>query len=249
VENARNLKEKEESKVLARGEQLRANILRSISHDLRTPLTVISGNAGNLIRNSDKFDEDTRQSIYRDIYEDSRWLVNMVENLLYATRIEDGKMELKRSAESLGDIVDEAAGHIRDLSGRRLSILKPDDLIVVRADARLIVQVITNLADNAFKYSPASTPVVLSYDRDGGSAVVRVSDLGPGIPDGEKEKVFERFYRMEGGSSEARRSLGLGLYLCRCIIEAHGGTIRVEDNVPEGSVFIFTLPLEEIGNE
>ncbi|MBO4359880.1 MAG: sensor histidine kinase KdpD [Eubacteriaceae bacterium] len=249
LENEKNLREKEETAVLARGEQLRANILRAISHDLRTPLTVISGNAGNLIRNSAVFDEETKQSIYRDIQEDAGWLVNMVENLLYATRIEEGRMSLDRTAESLGDIIEEALSHIRDTTGRGITVDIPDDLIIVKADPKLIVQVLINLVDNAFKYSPVGSPVTLTARIISGEAVVSIADEGPGIPDEEKEKIFDRFYRMEEGKTDTRRSLGLGLYLARCIVEAHGGTIRAEDNHPCGTILTFTLPLEDIDNE
>ena len=249
LENEKNLREKEEAAVLARGEQLRANILRAISHDLRTPLTVISGNAGNLIRNSAVFDEETKQAIYRDIQEDSGWLVNMVENLLYATRIEEGRMSLDRTAESLGDIIEEALSHIKDTTGRSICVNIPDDLILVRADPKLIVQVVINLVDNAFKYSPVGSPVTLTAGKRGKEAFISVADEGRGIPDEEKEKIFERFYRMEEGKTDTRRSLGLGLYLARCIVEAHGGTIRAEDNHPAGTILTFTLPLEDIVNE
>lgn len=249
LENEKNLREKEEAAVLARGEQLRANILRAISHDLRTPLTVISGNAGNLIRNSAVFDEETKQAIYHDIQEDAGWLVNMVENLLYATRIEEGRMSLDRTAESLGDIIEEALSHIKDTTGRSISVKTPDELIIVKADPKLIVQVVINLVDNAFKYSPVGSPVTLSAGTSEGLAVVSVADEGRGIPDEEKERIFDRFYRMEEGRTDTRRSLGLGLYLARCIVEAHGGTIWAEDNHPAGTVLTFTLPLEDISDE
>ena len=249
LENEKNLREKEEAAVLAKGEQLRANILRAISHDLRTPLTVISGNAGNLIRNSAVFDEETKQSIYRDIQEDAGWLVNMVENLLYATRIEEGRMSLHRTAESLGDIIQEALSHIRDTTGRSISVDIPDDLILVKADPKLIVQVVINLVDNAFKYSPVGSTVTLFAGERDGEAFISIADEGRGIPDEEKERIFERFYRMEEGGTDTRRSLGLGLYLARSIVEAHGGTIRAEDNHPAGTILTFTLPLEEIADE
>lgn len=247
LENEQNAREKEAAAVLAESEQLRANLLRTISHDLRTPLTSISGNASNLLRSGATFDEETKLQLYTDIYSDSMWLISLVENLLSATRIEEGRMTLNTSAELLDDIVDEAMQHIgRRSGGHRLSVDFRDDLLLVKADARLIVQVIINLLDNAVKYTAPSSSVTLTTRRRGDMAEIAVSDDGPGISDEDKKKIFEKFYCGANKIADSRRSLGLGLFLCKAIVEAHGGTICVEDNVPRGTVFRFTLPREEI---
>lgn len=147
-----NAREKEEAALLAQNEQLRADMLRSISHDLRTPLTSISGNASTLISGGDTLDESARQQIYTDIYSESMWLIEMVENLLYATRIEDGRMQLNISVEILDDIVQEAVKHTKRTHPKRNIIVDMyDEIIPVMADANLIVQVIVNLLDNAVK--------------------------------------------------------------------------------------------------
>ena len=247
LENEKNAREKEAAAVLAESEQLRANLLRMISHDLRTPLTTISGNAGNLLFNEHSFDEDTRKQIYSDMYEDSMWLINLVENLLYSTRIEQGHMTLSQSAELLSDIIHEAVAHIGRI-GRSGSVAVScgPELIFVRADVKLIVQVIINIVDNALKYTPEGTPVTITARQEGGMAEVRIADEGNGIPDEKKQIIFEKFYCGDSVIADNRRSLGLGLYLCKAIVEAHGGTIRVEDNHPHGAVFCFTLPLEEV---
>lgn len=243
-----NAREKEEAALLAQNEQLRANMLRSISHDLRTPLTSISGNASTLISGGDTLDESTRQQIYTDIYSESMWLIEMVENLLYATRIEDGRMQLNISVEILDDIVQEAVRHTKRTHPKRNIIVDMyDEIIPVMADANLIVQVIVNLMDNAVKYSDEDSDVTVSVHRENAYAVViSVSDHGTGISDEEKEKVFDMFYTGGSRSSDSRRSLGLGLALCRSIITSHGGTISVSDNILNGTVVSFTLPIGEV---
>ena len=247
LENEQNAREKETAAILAQSEQLRANLLRTISHDLRTPLTTISGNASNLIANADCFDRETKLALYTDIYDDAMWLKTIVENLLYATRIEEGHMSLKTSEELLSDIVDEAVAHVaRRADEHQLDRLPEDTLMLVRVDPSLMVQVITNLLDNAVKYSPAGSRIVIALKACGDTAQVQISDNGPGIPDAEKSKIFEKFYRGGNRIADNRRSLGLGLYLCKAITEAHGGSITVADNSPTGAVFTVTLPKEEV---
>lgn len=247
LENEKNTREKEAAAILAKSEQLRANLLRTISHDLRTPLTTISGNASNLMSNGSSFDEETKQQIYSDIYDDSMWLINLVENLLSATRIEEGRMTLRTSTELLSDIVEEAMQHIsRKATAHQLSMVCDDDFLLVKADAKLIVQVIVNIVDNATKYTKPGSAVVVTTRKSGSMAEVQIADTGSGIPDEEKAKIFDKFYCGANKIADNRRSLGLGLYLCKAIVEAHGGSIRVTDNQPQGTVFSFTLPLEEV---
>ena len=242
-----NAREKEEAALLAQNEQLRANMLRTISHDLRTPLTSISGNASTLISGGTALDETARQQIYTDIFSESMWLIEMVENLLYATRIEDGRMQLNISVEILDDIVQEAVRHTERTHPKRNIIVDMlDEIIPVMADANLIVQVIVNLMDNAVKYSDDNSDVTVTVCRENAYAVISVSDHGTGISDEEKEKVFDMFYTGGSRSSDSRRSLGLGLALCRSIISSHGGTISVSDNIPNGTVVSFTLPIGEV---
>ena len=242
-----NAREKEEAAILAQNEQLRANMLRSISHDLRTPLTSISGNASTLMTGGTSLDEAARQQIYADIYSESMWLIGLVENLLYATRIEDGRMQLNISVEILDDIVQEAVRHTeRTYPKRRILTEMQDEILPVKADANLIVQVIINLIDNAVKYSEEETPILIRVSRENALAVVSVADNGMGIPPEEREKVFEMFYTGSSRSSDSRRSLGLGLALCRSIIISHGGTIFVHDNTPKGTIVSFTLPIGEV---
>ncbi len=228
-------------------EQLRADLLRSISHDLRTPLTSISGNASNLLSNENEFSQETRMQIYGDIYDDSMWLIKLVENLLSVTRIEDGRMDLRMSAELMDEVIAEAMRHTdRNRDGRKIEVSSDEEFILGKMDARLIVQVVINLVDNAVKYTPEGAQIRIHTGKKDGMVVVSVSDTGPGIPDEQKSKVFDMFYTGTNRAADGRRSLGLGLGLCRSIIRAHGGEIWVSDNKPQGAVFTFTLPAEDV---
>jgi len=229
----------------AQQEQLRANLLRAISHDLRTPLTSISGNAEMLLRGDVPTDE--REPLYRNIYDDSIWLINLVENLLSITRMDDSSIRLNLKPELISDVVESALGRIgRRASSHTIRVETENDLLLANMDAPLIVQVLLNLLENALKYTPEGSEIILGI-RDAGDLVqVRVADDGPGISDENKQHVFDLFFTSAGMRSDARRGLGLGLSLCRAIITAHGGEIRVEDNVPHGAVFVFTLQKAEV---
>lgn len=236
---------REEAQAQAKNEQLRANLLRSISHDLRTPLTSISGNAGILMSNS--LDEITRKRLYTDIYDDSMWLYNLVENLLSVTRMEDGTMHINMQAELLEELVMEALRHVSRKSKEHVIRAElPDDLQLVRVDSKLIVQVLINLVDNAIKYTPGGSEIVIRSRAEGGRVLISVADDGPGIPDEQKSRVFEMFYTAGNTVADSRRGMGLGLALCKSIITAHGGQITVTDNSPHGAVFTFSLTAEEV---
>ena len=249
LENIKNAREKEEAAILARNEQLRANLLRAISHDLRTPLTSISGNADNLLVNYQKMDDDTRKRTFSDIYDDSMWLINLVENLLAITRIEGGQVHLTQSVELMDEVISEALRHINRKSKEHIiQVRSSEDLILTSIDAKLIVQVMINLLDNAIKYTPPGSVIEIYTEKNNESrqVVVSVSDDGPGIPDDQKPHIFDMFYSGANKIADSRRSLGLGLSLCKSIITAHGGTIWVTDHDPKGTVFTFTLPAGEV---
>lgn len=247
LENRKNAIEKEQAAVLAKNEQLRANLLRMISHDLRTPLTSISGNASNLLYNGESFDVETKNRLYQDIYDDSMWLINLVENLLSVTRLEEGRLNLHLSAELVEEAVKEALRHVSRLkTERQITVEHEEEFLLAKMDAKLVVQVIINLIDNAIKYTPRGSHIEIRTRREENWAVISVADDGPGIPDENKAQVFEMFYSGANRVADSRRSLGLGLSLCRAIVNAHGGTMEVADNVPHGAVFTFTLPIEEV---
>lgn len=253
LENDKNVREKEEAAILAKNEQLRANLLRTISHDLRTPLTSISGNANNLLYNESCLDAQMRRQIYGDIYDDSMWLIDLVENLLSVTRIEEGRMQIRQSAELVDEVIREALKHTgQSRTGRTIKVEEEDELILAKMDARLIVQVLINLIGNAVKYTPQGTDITVQVkkekteNRENAQVIISVCDLGDGIPDDRKERVFDMFYTGGDQVADSRRSLGLGLGLCRSIINAHGGKIWISDNIPHGAVVTFTLPAEEV---
>ena len=247
LENVRIAREKEEAAVLAKNEQLRANLLRAISHDLRTPLTSISGNASNLIEGEGRFDQKTRLQLYRDIQDDAQWLIDLVENLLAITRAGEGRMQLHLSAELLDEVVEEALRHVKRKGKEHVIRFVPEEeFLLARMDARLIVQVLINLVDNAVKYTPPGSEILIRTRKRNHMVYVSVEDNGPGISDEAKKHVFEMFYTGANKVADSRRSLGLGLALCRTIINAHGGVISVRDNHPRGSIFTFSLPAEEV---
>ena len=247
LESERNAREKEASAILAEQEKLRANLLRTISHDLRTPLTSISGNADNLLANDEVFDIETRRQIYTDIREDSEWLISLVENLLSVSRMGDGKSDIRMSAELVSDVIDEAVRRTeKNASEHKLTVKENDGILLARMDARLIVQVLINLIDNAIKYTPSGSEIEISAVEKDNEIAITVADNGHGIADEIKPRVFDMFYTGAEKIADSRRSLGLGLALCKSIVNAHGGEITVSDNKPHGAVFTFTLPKEEV---
>ena len=247
MERRRLREEKQLMEMETRQERLRSNLLRAISHDLRTPLTSISGNAGILMEKSIKLTEEKKQELYTDIYDDSMWLVGLTENLLSITRIENGTMKLNMNAQMMEDVFQEALAHIdRQAKDHVITTELPDDLLMARMDVHLIIQVIINIINNALKYTPSGSHIHLKAEKQDGEVAVSISDDGPGISDEAKVHLFDMFYTASQGKSDTRRGLGLGLNLCRSIVTAHGGTISVTDNSPCGAVFTFTLPLEEV---
>ena len=247
LERRRFWEEKQAIEMETRQERLRSNLLRAISHDLRTPLTSISGNAGVLMEQSKALGEEKKQELYHLIYDDAMWLVNLTENLLSITRIENGTMNLNMQAEMMEDLFREALSHLdRKSQEHHISVDLKDDLLMAKVDGRLIVQVIINIVNNAIKYTPPGSQIVLSAQKQGKSVAVKIADNGPGISDSAKEHLFDLFYTASQGKADTRRGLGLGLNLCRSIVAAHGGEIHIEDNQPHGAVFSFTLPLEEV---
>ena len=247
LDNLRNAEEKEQASIVAKNEQLRSNLLRSISHDIRTPLTSISGNADNLLAHYRQLDDETLEQIFSDIYDDSEWLIDLVENLLSLSRIENGQMDLNTSLEVLDDVIEEALKHIdRNADRYDIRVTSADEILLVDMDSRLIMQVLINLINNAVKNTPPGTIIRVESERSGDNAVVKVIDNGPGIPDDMKPYVFEMFYTGQSKVADGRRGMGLGLALCRSIMEAHNGTITLTDNEPSGCCFTITLPMKEV---
>lgn len=246
MENAQNAIEKEKNAVIAKNEQLRADLLRAISHDLRTPLCSISGNSDMLLNNSDRLDQATRHQIYSDIYDDSEWLIGVVENLLSITRLNDGRLKFKFTDQLLDEVIAESLRHINRKHDDYKIVADCEELVLARMDVHLIIQVLVNLIDNAIKYTPPGSVISIRGIKKNGKAQISVEDNGPGIPEEMKPHVFEMFYTGKTTVADSQRSLGLGLALCHSIIEAHKGTLVLTDHNPHGCNFTFTLPLSEV---
>lgn len=255
AQNLASAQERRNLSVKAEKEALRSNLLRAISHDLRTPLTSISGDADMLLTSDDALDAAQRRRLVSDIYEDATWLIDLVENLLSVTRLDDGDVELDRAPELISDVFADALRHVsRAAADHRIEVSLDDELIMAQMDGRLIVQVVVNLLNNAVAYTPAGSTIQLRATRQrtaaGDAVAITVADDGPGIPTAEKARVFDLFYhggrvgaaRENGEGGDARRGMGLGLSLCRSILRAHGSDIVLRDAYPHGCVFSFALP-------
>lgn len=249
LNNDRAHLQKQEAEVEAEKEHYRAVLLRSISHDLRTPLTTICGNASNLEAGSGELTEEDRRQIYHDISEDASWLADQMENILSLTKLEDTHA-VNLSYESIEDVIKEGLSHITKYAGgHRIIFDHPDEIIFAEMDPFLIIQVLVNLVNNAIKYTPPGTEIRISCEKKGSLVQVSVADSGNGIPDEDKAHIFELFYTGKTHSADSRRSMGIGLNLCYVIMQAHGQKIEVLDNQPRGTIFRFYLNAKEMDYE
>lgn len=228
--------------VRAQQEKLRADVLRSISHDLRTPLTGICGNAAILAEHSGTGSPKRNTALASAIEDEARYLVGMVENLLALTRLEQQDFALRLEPELVEDVIAEAV----QISSRRASrhdlrAEMPQTLLMARMDARLMVQVLVNLLDNAVKHTPEGTSIRIRARADGQWVRLEVANNGPGISEAEQSRIFDMFHSAVAKKGDGRRGMGLGLALCRSIVQAHGGNIDVFSNTPHGAVFSMTL--------
>ena len=247
VEKDHMTREKQRMEENARQESLRANLLRSISHDLRTPLTSISGNAAILMENQGQLSEASLKRLYTSIYDDAIWLNGLVENLLTITRTENGTMKLNPQTELVADTVEEALRHIdRDAAHKQIMRDLPEEMLLARMDAGLIVQVLVNLLNNAVKYTPEGARIIVGVRREDDRAMIWVEDDGQGVLPGDEDRVFDMFYTGVKRSPDSRRGIGLGLALCKSIVQAHGGEIGLENIESHGAKFWFTLPIVEV---
>ncbi len=240
IERANLADEAQQAQVRIETERLRNSLLSSVSHDLRTPLATIKGAATTILENGSKLDARTRQELLESVREEADRLNRLVQNLLEMTRLESGALQLRKEWHPLEEVIGAALSRLgKQLADRRVDTHVPTDLPLVPIDDVLIEQVLVNLLDNAIKYTPTSSPIRILATSTDEAVTVEVADHGPGLPRGEEDKVFEKFYRgLPGG-----RGAGLGLAISQGIVKAHGGHIWAQ-NLPEGGVaFLFTLPL------
>ena len=229
----------------AEGEKLRSNLLRAISHDLRTPLTSISGAAQTLMEHEIGLSPQVRQTMLKDIVTESQWLIHMVENLLSVTRLEEDPASLHKTDEVAEEVVAEAVSQVRKrYPGCQIAVLEPEELIFVPMDATLIEQVLINLMENAVKYAGGVKPVELRFWREGERACFQVRDYGAGLSEQALTHVFEGG-GLHHADADPRRGTGIGLSICQTIVSIHGGRIWAENHPDGGAVFAFDLPIEE----
>lgn len=224
-------------------EQMRNTLLSSVSHDLRTPLTVIAGSASSLLEGEKNLDASTKHELAQNIYEEAKRLDRLVHNLLEMSRLQSGQAMFNKEWYVLEEVIGCALAQLdSQLHGHPVTINLPTDLPLVKIDALLLERVVINLLENSMKYTPPGTPLEILGRIEGQELLVTVSDRGPGLPPGEEERIFEKFYQVSPGSA---RGAGLGLTICRSIIEAHGGRIWAANRPDGGAIFTFTIPIAE----
>lgn len=222
-------------------EKMRSNLLRAVSHDLRTPLTGILGSAATLLEN--ELDEATGKKMLSDIQQDAEWLIHMVENLLSVTKISGDNTNLKKQEEIVEEVVGEAVARVRKrFPQTMIEVQVPDELLIVPMDATLIEQVLINLMENAIRHSGTSLPISVTVKRKKSGAVFTVSDQGKGINPERLTNIFDG--KSTQVSSDSTRGIGIGLSICKSIILAHNGKIVAKNNTHKGASFIFLLPMK-----
>ena len=242
VERTQLAEEARRAHLRAETEQLRNSLLSSVSHDLRTPLAVVTGATSALLDEHGPRDEHARRELLQTAHEEALRLNRLVRNLLDMTRLEAGALKVHEELQPLEEVVGAALGRMEDrLRGREVETRIPADLPLVAFDSALIEQVLINLLENATKYTPAGSPIEVAARAQDGVIEVEVNDRGPGVSPGDAERVFDKFYRAHEGEGGG---VGLGLTICRGIVAAHGGRIWVEARAGGGASFRFTLPLE-----
>jgi len=248
LERAELAERAESARLAAQSESLRNTLLASISHDLRTPLAVMAGAGSTLAERGESLDAATRQSLARSIEAKARDMSDLISNVLDLVRFESGQVTLRRDWESLDELVhnalDAAGGR---LDGYAVELRVPAELPPVHVDAKLILQVFSNLFDNVVKYTPPGTRVTVTAAVEGAVVRVTVDDNGPGLPPGDPARLFEKFQR--GHEEGTIVGVGLGLAICRAIVREHGGEITAGNKPGGGARFEFTLPLTESSAE
>ena len=243
VRNTQLYEEASSARALRELDALRTELLANVSHELRTPLAAIKGFANSLLQPDVKFDELIWRSFLQTIDSESDKLNSLIEELLIMSRLEARALEVKKEPHSLAEIVDSVRGRLTNLTLRHhLEINIPAELPEVQVDEARIAEVFTNLVENAVKYSSEGATITIEAHPDGEGVIVSVSDEGAGIPPELHQKVFDRFYQIKSPAVGHKSGTGLGLCICRGIVEAHGGRIWLDSELGKGTKFSFSIP-------
>jgi two-component system sensor histidine kinase KdpD len=244
LERSRLSDEAAEAEALRRADEVKSALLSSVSHDLRTPLALIKAAAGSLRQNDVDWTAEEREAFAVAIEQDVDRLDRIVGNLLDISQIEAGTLRPDRQYYPLNALVDDVLGRLRPLLvHHQVTVDVPDDLPPVFVDYVAIDRVLSNLVENVDHHTPAGTAIAISARMDSDSVVVRVADDGPGIPRADLPRIFEKFYRGRQSRRGSFRGSGLGLTVVKGLVEAHGGTVSVENQETAGAIFRFTLPV------
>lgn len=227
-------------------ERLRSNLLRSISHDLRSPLAGIKGSVSTIIETGNLISEETKGELLQGIYDDTEWLIRLVENLLSMTRVDEGNLKINKSMELVEEVVYEAVQRTSNrFKDHKIKVTVPEDVIMAPMDGSLIEQVLINLFDNALKFTPKGSLIEVKFYENNKNVIFEVIDNGMGISEGILPHIFDRFFTNGDKISDSRRGVGLGLAICKSIVEAHGGIITAHNKDNGGAVFRFNIPKED----
>ena len=247
IERERLRRESMQVELLRRTDALRSALLSSVSHDLRTPLSSIKAAASSLLQEDVQWNEEERRSFVLAIVRESDRLNRLVGNLLDMSRIEGGALKPEKEWYPIEELIHDVLDHLQPmLQGREVRTSIADDMPPVEIDYLQMDQVMTNLIENAVRYTPPSSPIEIAVGVKDKEMLISVADKGPGIPLGDLERIFDKFYRVTGTKRKgSAMGTGLGLAVCRGLVEAHGGHIWARNRVGGGAVFQFTLPLSE----
>jgi two-component system sensor histidine kinase KdpD len=245
------MKEWQRIKAESEKERMRANLLRAVSHDLRTPLTTIYGASSSIVNNYDKLSDAQKLQMASGIQDDSEWLIRMVENLLSITRIDSGSVQLIKTPTVLDELIDSVILKFKKrYPNQRVELDVPDDVVIIPMDAILIEQVIINILENAIHHAEGFTKLSLRVFTIDKKAIFEISDNGCGIPSEKLDRIFMGYNnKTENTSDTQSRNAGIGLSVCATIVKAHGGDITAENGKDGGAVFRFTLTTEEASND
>ena len=240
------IKQQEKLRAEAEKEKMRSNLLRAVSHDIRTPLTSIVGGVNAILDSGDRMTPETQTALLTDIRTEAQWLVGVVENLLSVTRI-SGASTIHKELEAGEELLSAASVKFRKRFPEiTVSIRAPEELLMIPMDAILIEQVLINLMENAVLHAKGATEIELRVRREGGLARFSVLDNGAGIDSAVLPKLFEEMFPHAGElRGDGRRSMGIGLSVCMSIVRAHGGTMKAENRATGGACVSFALPMEE----